>query len=99
MALDGVKQYSRMVAAYDHLLVWLPYHPDYIPQLVTHTGGLPGASSTVSLFPDQRVAIVQLANADEKHLVEYQIRLEIEQAIFGYSSTQESDDIFRCVLI
>jgi len=53
---------------------------------VLHDGGIPGVSSLVTLFPDAKFGIVQLANADSMDAINIEIMSVLANAVLGTNS-------------
>ena len=51
-----------------------------------HDGGIPGVSSLVTLFPDAKFGIVQLANADSMDAINIEIMSVLANAVLGTNS-------------
>jgi hypothetical protein len=56
-------------------------HPNL--QLVYHTGGIPGVSSIIALFPDDNVGVISLCNTDHQETILYEIVSKIADSALG----------------
>jgi hypothetical protein len=60
-------------------------HADVLPQLVSHSGGAPGVSTFLALFPDDAFGVALLCNSNNQYDTNTEVLAAIAGAVLGAS--------------
>jgi hypothetical protein len=57
-----------------------------VPQIIYHTGSIPGIATLVAMFPDDNLGFVLLTNTDNRAQFNLEVMSKMADAAFGLKS-------------